>query len=182
MNINNLDYKQKTKLLLAGFGVALLLCYKLSFQNTISLISQYNEHNVPEGELQEKLNSYDQLNARNNRLNQLITVSGNNKNYEQQILQSITGYCTKYKVELKNYTPFNSYVYENMNVSTQMFTIEGGFNHMLRCINDLENGSIPLKIAAISFKTSSTFSNDTPHLTANLYLQQLSINECGHEH
>jgi hypothetical protein len=181
MNMKHLDYKQKTKLLLAVSGLTLLLCYKLAFQHTISLYLQFSRNNVPEEELQTRLKNYDRLVQRNVNLDKLISTSGN-RTYEHQILESMTRYCTKYHVALKNYTPFNGFSYENMYVSTQKFTIEGKFQHMLRCINDLESDSIPLKIAAIAYKVSSTHENDTPHLTANLYLQQLSANESTHEY
>ncbi len=177
MIFNQLSGKKKLQLLLVSVPLLLIATFQYGIRNTINIYQQYKQNYLPEHVLQQKMEQYHQLLAKEKIINKMVLslAPGQSSDNDQLLLKEVTGICNTYHIKLKNYRPFNQFQYEKIYATTSLITLEGNFRQLLHFVNDFEKGQLPARIAAMHYKTTVDNTNNTVALTADIYLQQLQL-------
>lgn len=170
--------------MLAALVLVLIASYQYGIRNTIEAYHNYKRSYLPEDMLQSKIEQYQQLSEKEKTLNKIIhtATQQDTVNADLQLLKQVTGFCNQYHLKLKNYSPYNGYQYQQLQVITNLVTVEGSFKQLLRFVNELEKSDLPARIKAMTYKTTFDNQQNTTLLSADIYLQQLQFtNSNSHE-
>jgi hypothetical protein len=169
-------YRQKLRLLLPAFGLALILCYLLAFRLTIREYQQYDRlRQVPvagdPGDhalavLEEKKRTLEQLDL----LHATDTVV-----LDRQLLNTLDSCCEAFHLDLKEYKPLP--VPDTGGVWTRRVTVEGRFAGALRLVYVLEQKHPLCRVASVDFKKYKDNQDKKNRLSCTLYVQNLVTHE-----
>jgi len=176
MTFNSPTYREKLMLSIAGFLFLSILAYKQSIKGTLVI---YKECERLESELSMQNEIEDQINFYQNALQNQNMFAGI-KNTDDRLLQKvlldeIAAYCKGKPIELSNYKVPHLYGEEKFSVNTQIFTVKGDYQSLLKLIYYLERNFDLSRISSVSFYRQKDRKTGKNNLYATIYLQKISV-------
>lgn len=164
--------KTKNIVLLSGFVVALLLCYKLAISKTLALKTNYNELNHQEllfkntprqlSLLKQKQRYYDSI---------LTKYQRNGSSVQNNLLKTITSFAKSNNLKVIEFLEPHIYNQDDHNIKTYLFTLEGNFNAILKLTYKLEQQTKFGEIISINFEKKKNFRTGKYFLQASILLK-----------
>jgi hypothetical protein len=174
--IKRLTYGVKNKLLLIGGVVFLIIIYQVSIKKTIDLNGEC-------GELEQKLENASnapgkmiELQKLNIQMDRLLGQSNDN-DVSQSLLSIVTNYCHENEITLEEFPKPILNSDRGTTVETNIITIEGGFNKLLKLVYLFEQHYKTGKVVSVHYKTKRDFTARKSSLTAIIYLQNIKQND-----
>lgn len=178
MNLGNLTYRQKNRLLLVGSLLACVLIYVVSLSQTWELyranqaliLQVENARNAPAVilGLKKQLASYNRI---------LKNFSSDTLRREDYILDQITNSCKRNGIRLVSLPVSNLSEQEDFLIETRMIKMKGSFINLLRVVYEAEHQFMVGRVSSVRFATEEDRKNNTVELFAYVYLQNLSLNK-----
>lgn len=176
MTFDKPTYREKFLLLLACFGLLAVVGYKKSIVETIALHHECNrleKELLHQDEIEERIEFYSQA------INSQIAFKGTNKIESKQLqkvlLNEIATYCEKNQIELNELEDPHVIQEGKYLVSTQEFTMKGGYHELLKFINYLERNFDLSHISSVLFLSKKDRKSGKINVYATIYLQKISI-------
>ena len=172
--LQQLTYKKKNLVLLGGAVLFALVIYFSAINKTIDLYSQCDQ-------LEEQLllaeNASGQLAQLQNELQEIESIFSDgeeaNNNYQQLLMETVSNYCFKNKVVLREFPTPTVLNEQDFSVETNMVVVAGNFTDLLKLAYLLEQKNKTGKIASLQFQTKRDYKTKQIALTANIYLQNV---------
>lgn len=164
--------KTKNILLILGFLLALILCYKLAISKTISLKKEFNSlteqealfENTPKqvSLLKQKQKYYDDL---------LDKYQLNGNSVQNNLLKTINTYSDSANIKIINFLEPHIINKNDLKINTYQFTLEGDFNSILKLIHKLEQQTKFGEIINLHFEKKTNFRSGKNYLQASVLLK-----------
>ena len=164
--------KTKNILLIVGFLLALVLCYKLAISKTISLKKEFNSlaleetlfENAPKqvSLLKQKQKYYDAI---------LDKYQLNGSSLQNNLLKTINTYADSTNLKVVNFLEPHIIKKNDLKINTYQFTLEGDFNAILKLIHKLEQKTKFGEIINLHFEKKKNFRTGKSYLQAYLLLK-----------
>jgi hypothetical protein len=175
---DNLNFKKKVNLLIAGFCISLLIVYYIAVKGTIDLARECHH-------IQDQITTNEKAPAeikifekRLIELNKTISnLDSSNTDFHENILGDISTYCTKHDLIIKNYPESHKYASDKYVVETDIISIEGNFSDLLKLLYKLEIENKNGHISSISFETIPDHRNGVYKLNLIIYEQNIYQNQ-----
>lgn len=171
---NKLTYPKKTKLVLIGAGLMLLLCWQWAFKPTWDLKTRATELEAGTKGSEELSVKVATLEQRLDRVNQLMEGGKAGEDPRQHLLNELSQYCSKYKVLLKEMPGTRVDEHAGYRIETQEFTVEGSFLPILKLHYQLEKGFGSGRIASSAYRVRRDPRTKKDLLSATIYIHFLS--------
>lgn len=171
--LNNLTYKQKNWLLLAGIVFFSFIVYFMAIVKTIDMASQC-------AELEEQIKTAGnapgeiaRLEAKLQELDAKAGVSSDNVEFQQALLERVTTYCSNNRVSLKEFPANHVYTSNEVEVETNQLKVEGGFSNLLNLVFSLEQTERIGRVISVCYETQTDVRTKRVSLTAKIYVQNV---------
>ena len=176
MNFKNLSYKNRNKVIIAGFPVILVLLWFLVFQQTYGLYAS-NE------DLKEKIvrakHAPENLKSLKNKLlfidRKIETYLSDSVKNRENILHLVSNFCGKENIILKDFPQGTISAESEIEIETNKIITEGNFRNQLLLLHNLEYVNRTGRPASVQFL--KTFDNKRKQeiLNMTIYLQNIRI-------
>lgn len=171
----NLTYKKKTRYLLIGFAVFLLLSYQLSISNTFEARSEcktYEEQLKFIEDAPQKIAIIEsQLAQIENRIGKNTVAQGD---FQKLLLEKVSKYCQLNNLILREFPETNSFSRQEYLVETNVVVVEGPFIKLLKLVYELEQKSRIGKVVALQFSAKKDLKTNVLRLSATIYFQNIN--------
>ena len=165
---------------MAGSGLFALIIYFSAIKNTLDLYARCNEL---EEQLLQADNASLQMIQLQKELQEIESIFGDKKetssNYQQVLLETISNYCSRNNVILREFPRPSVINEQDFSVETNLVVVEGNFNNLLHLAYLLEQKNKTGKIACMQLQTKKDFKTKQLALTASIYIQ--NIKKTDHE-
>ena len=169
--LKELDITKKLIVIIALFGVFMLLAYKFSFSKTMELKSEFERKQAMVnnlGAIQSEIDSYEKLLASTS-----ISLE-NNDLIQNQVLERVSDFCKNSDLGLTiaEFSPLHRYEMDNKFINTCSFSVKGGFKGLLRLNEELEKNLSESELSSVEYKREDQ--NRKKQLIATYYVQSIS--------
>ncbi|MFD2916855.1 hypothetical protein [Psychroserpens luteus] len=164
--------KNKNILLIAGFVLALMICYQLAISKTIQQKEQYNDlkkqellfENAPKklSLLKQKQIYYDSL---------LTKYQLDGSSIQNNLLKSINIFAEINNLEVINFLEPHIIIKNDLTIKTYEFVVEGYFNEINQLIFQLEQKTKFGEIVNLHFEKKKNFRSGKYYLQAKVLLR-----------
>ncbi|MFL5763633.1 MAG: hypothetical protein ACJ77K_06795 [Bacteroidia bacterium] len=169
-----MSYKKKSRLLLIGAGLILLIVYRFGISNTLDLRRMYDDQS-------KKAEEISQMPAEEQRLKKEVAVmEAGVRNYvqdssehQQQLLDLLAAYCQSHETVLREFP--KTIVAENgeLQVETNRFVVQGSFQALLQLVYSLEQKHRIGRVGSVCYQLVKEIKTKKMVLTATVYLQNI---------
>jgi hypothetical protein len=176
--INTLTYNRKLKICLWTSGLLLLIAYKLIFAKSIALINdthamenqsmQMKTSSSKTGQLKQQIVTMDKLLAR---------YIDKNTKVQDALLSIVTRYSLENKILLREFPRSTLTSDKNMLIETNVFTVEGNYNHLLLLAYLLEQKQRVGRLSSLKFISKHDPRTNMLSLCATMYIQTIHTQE-----
>lgn len=162
----------KNRIVVIGFVVVLILCYQLAISNTVMLRNTY--HDLRKEELLFK-NTPKQLALLSQQKMYYDTLLKKHQidggSIQNNLLKNINSLSKKHHLKVVEF--LEPHVIENngMSIKTYQFTIEGGYNSLMKLVNHLEQQTVFGEIINVHFEKKTNFRTNKSYLQAQVLLK-----------
>lgn len=173
--LDKLEHKTKFVLVLVSIGLILVLAYQFSFSRTFKVIGTVGDYRQ---ELEDLKNAPDKIELIKNDLFFLDKSIGNqsieSSNFQERLLDVVTGFCAKNKVQLKGvkHLPIEKNS-AGLKMQTTQMQVKGSFKKLTELIYLLENEQHVGRISSSSYKAEFNRTKRVKELTLTLYIQNI---------
>lgn len=178
MNLKDLTYRQKNKILLVGALLLLIVCYIFAIGETVNL---YGNNSKTTQKLESLKNAPQQiagLNKRLNFLNSRVKQYVREDDFEQDdILVSVSDFCKRNRLKIIEFPKSTLKQKDDIVIETFNFTVEGNFTNLVKLIYDIEVVQKIGRVASLDFETQVDRRTKVKRLTVNIFLQNLRNND-----
>ncbi|WP_303316678.1 hypothetical protein Q4Q34_07695 [Flavivirga abyssicola] len=164
--------KSKNIVLVTGFVLVLILCFKLAISKTITLKKEYNTlkqeefllKNTPKqlSLLKQKEKYYDSI------LNK-YQIKGSS--IQNNLLKTINTLANDNKLKVIHFLEPHVIENNNLSVKTYRFSLEGDYNNILKLVYHLEQQTKFGEIISLSFEKKKNFRTRKHYLQAHILLK-----------
>jgi hypothetical protein len=176
VNWNNLSYRTKSKYLLVGGLIFLLLAYMLAFSKTVNLYienSNLKKKLIIAEEAPEKRRLMEvKSNVLKEKLSSYFADSLRDKDH---LLEVVSYFCQKNNLLLKKFPNEEFYEEKEFIVGTTEMKIEGNFINLLKLLYLLEQKEAVGRVSSSSFDMVFDNKRKKNVLVLTIYLQTLKI-------
>lgn len=174
MNFQQLTYKQKNKILLAGTILLVLISYFFSIQNTIDLyleVEQQNQRLSTLNNYPQQLKNYMyQLKILNSRVEQYVRE----KDFSQdEILESLSLFCRENKLVIRSFPKSSLQEKEGFFIETHHFEVEGSYINLVKLLYQIEKVENLGRVASVYFESNIERKTKRKRLSVSIYLQNI---------
>ncbi len=172
--LEKLSYKHKYYLLLAALALLLVIIYTFAIKKTITVIA---EHNDLSKKIELAANAPQQIAAIESQLRQMeqLVVNENPLDFEQMLLEQVSGFCQKNGLTLIEFPKTTVSGYRDYQIYTNRIVLEGGFKKMVGFIYEAEQKSRIGKVVSVQFKRTKDMRSKRLYLYAYIYFQNIQI-------
>jgi hypothetical protein len=179
--LKNLKEKYKFYLLSAGFGLLILICYKIAISSTVKLAGQYHvlkERAAIASDIPKKTVV---LNKQLNELNsKYFSESENLQSGHEVILEKISRISFDNSVLIIGYPERHAYQTASVLVETHTALLRGGFVDLLKILYTLEALEHIGRISSVEYYTETDHKTKTKYLYSKIYIQNYqNMNDYG---
>ncbi len=167
-----MTHKTKNIVLVVGFVLILIFCYKLAISNTLVLKKEYKDlkqealllKNTPKqlSLLKQKQTYYDSL------LNKYQIEGGSIQN---NLLKTINTFCSNNNLKVVGFLEPHISKTNDLTIKTYRFTIEGDYNAILKLIHHLEQQTKFGEIINLHFEKKKNFRTGKHYLHVSVLLK-----------
>lgn len=164
--------KSKNILLVVVFGLLLILSYKLAIANTIALKQKHSKllkeellfKNTPKqlSLLKQKQKYYDSI---------LNKYQINGHSIQNNLLETLTSFANKNAIKVVSFSKPHVIQKKDIAVKTYQFTIQGGYNNLIKLIHHLEQNTKYGEIINLQFDKKTDFRKNKKYLQAHVLLK-----------
>ena len=165
---------RQNKLLIAGFFIALYLCYAFAFSNTLEYYSSYTtgkklaDGNANNPAYLKQLALKEQLLAKT-----LAAFTGaTDASFQNELLKQLTALGNRHGLKIIDFKEPHIFVKDDIRASSYVFSLQGSFNGILLAVNGLENDPSLGYIKNITFTKKKNYKTNIDYLTAEVILQK----------
>lgn len=165
---------RKNKYLLAGFILALVVCYKFAISNTIAYYIDYKKNrelaaNNPNDPvlIRSLVEQERQLSAALESYNAVTDDS-----FQNLLLESISGWSRDYALKITEFKEPHIYMEKGGKSLYYAFAVEGSFNGILLLLNRLENTPSLGMVKHLHFQKKRNYKNNTDYLVTEILLKR----------
>jgi hypothetical protein len=167
--------KTKNIILVIGFLLALILCYKLAISKTVVLQKQYETlnhqkvlfENTPKlvSLLKQKEKYYDSL---------LSKYHLDESSFQNNLLKTLNTFADSSHIKVINFLEPHTIKQNDLKTNTYQFTLQGDFNAILSLVYQLEQGTKFGEIIGLHYKKEQNYRNGKYYLQAKVLLKSFS--------
>lgn len=167
-----MNNKTKNILLLSGFLLTLVVCYRLAISNTLELKNQYNSlkqekalfKNTPKqlSLLKQKLMYYDSI---------LSKYQLNGSSIQNNLLKTINAFAESDNLKVIGFLEPHIIDQNGLIIKTYQFSIEGDFNAILKLAHKLEQQTKFGEIINLHFEKKKNFRTGKYYLQVKILLK-----------
>ncbi|WP_420603234.1 hypothetical protein [Flagellimonas sp.] len=168
------NLKNKNTLLLLGFCLAMLLCYKLAVSKTLALRKEYQRLSQEEQLFRAVPQQLSLLSKKENHLDSLLQhLNLNNTSLENDLLRTVNREVEKNDLKVIDFNPPHVSEINGTLTNTYNFTIRGPFTSLIKLIHTLEQQSSFGQIAHVDFRKQKNYRTRKNYLEATIFIQRL---------
>ncbi len=169
MKLNN-----KNKLLVFSFFTALIICYMLSFSNTIEYYNLYSEQLKQLNSKNNSPNHYAQLLNKEKKYNAILAeYSLDNSLYQNELLKHLSSQCEKHHLKIIEFDQPHIHKNGSTVTTSYKFTLEGNFTGTLKLLNSIENKHILGTIKHVSTLKKIDYKTNNNYLNTIVIIQRI---------
>lgn len=164
--------KTKNIVLISGFLLTLVLCYRFAISNTLEIKKQYINlsqeevlfKNMPKqlSLLKQKQKYYDSI---------LSKYQLNGSSIQNSLLKTINVFATNNNLKVIGFLEPHVINHNNLTIKTYEFTVEGDFNAILKLTHKLEQQTKFGEIINLHFEKKKNFRTGKYYLQAKILLK-----------
>jgi hypothetical protein len=170
--LKNISEKNKFYGLLVGFGIMVIICYKVAISSTLEIAGQYRilkKRALVAIDIPKKTSV---LNQELKELNsKYFNSSENRQESHEVILEKISRISSDHSVLLIGYPAQHTFKTSSVVIETHAGLLRGGFIDLLRVLYALENSEHVGRISSIEFYTETDRKTKTKYLFSRIYIQ-----------
>jgi hypothetical protein len=170
--LKSLSDKYKFYILLAGFGLLLIICYQVAINGTVKIARQYRilkERAAIANDIPKKTAA---LNRQLNTLNsKYFSESENTQSGHEIILEKISRISSGNSVLVVGYPARHSFQTASVLVETHSALLRGRFTDLLKVIYALEVLEHTGRISSVEFFTETDRKTKSKQLFSRIYIQ-----------
>ncbi len=164
--------KTKNILLIVSFLIALILCYQLAISNTISLKKEFNSLNRQEALFKDTPKQVSLLKQKQKYYDTLLNkYQLNGSSIQNSLLKTINTFADSTNLKLIGFIEPHIINKNDLKINTFQFTLEGGFNAILKLINKLEQKTKFGEIINLHFEKRTNYRTGKSYLQAHVLLK-----------
>jgi Tfp pilus assembly protein PilO len=164
--------KTKNILLLSGFFLTLIVCYRFAISNTLELKKQYKNlkqqevffNNTPKqlSLLKQKHRYYDSI---------LSKYQLNGSSVQNSLLKTINEFATNNNLKVITFIEPHVIKQNDLTIKTYEFTVEGNFNAIIKLTHKLEQQTKLGEIINLHFEKKKNFRTGKYYLQTKILLK-----------
>ncbi|PKP03993.1 MAG: hypothetical protein CVU11_06440 [Bacteroidetes bacterium HGW-Bacteroidetes-6] len=174
MKLQQITYKNRYRLLLAGIVVLAVIVYHFGFSKTIAMYQLKNELIDRSSEVEDAPQRISGLKQQVAAFESLI--SGNPSDTTEtrnKIMNYVSRFCNDHNLTLSGFLPPVDVDRGTFILETNILEIEGDFSTILRLVYNMEMVWKPGKVVSVKFFTSEDLRTKTLKLFAHVYIQKV---------
>jgi Tfp pilus assembly protein PilO len=166
--INKMKISKQNKLIIVGFIIVIILCWRLVFSKTFDLYQEYKDLKSKN----EQLNLEPQQIAKlKNEINQYEKVLGSIENDREGLLKIVGEKCEKHKVRIIDFpAPVEQHI-GDYKVQFHLCELTGSYSNLLHFLDEFERPKKIANIASVEFKTIKNYQTSKNELHEFIYFQ-----------
>ena len=173
MNLKNLTYSTKMKLLPIAFLLGGLLVYSLAISNTVELSAQVSKLEKQVVRLSDAPLQIQILKQRLKEIEDRIgTHSGNIS--QEEIFQKLSIYCKQNALTIREFPLPHELSTDDYSVETYLLEVEGTYSRLLKMIYFLEQETYLGKISGLHFLLKKDKRSREEYLSLTIFLQTVN--------
>jgi len=169
-----LSFKQRVKLLPAGFLISLLLIYWIAIRDTFKLkqnCKALTEESRSAGDAPQ------QIAIIQSKLSEINTIAGKNSGNETDPLLTFISNSKTAQINLVDYQPVHTFQHQNYMVETRIAVFESSYVNLLKFLYHLEKDFKSGKLVSVKFQTETNLKTERKRLLMTLYIQSIRNEE-----
>jgi len=167
----SISYKQKSYLLIIAFVLMLYLSYALSISKTLEVLADID---LMEKQVENTNNLPQRISVIKKELNKIEHLLGiNNDSSTTDILDKVSKYCNSQKILLKELPQPETYIENDINIKTYVFTFEGSFHKLLLLLEMLEKKYTAGRVVSANFYINKDIRTKQESLYLKLFIQKI---------
>ena len=173
MDLKNITYRTKVKLLPVVILLVSALVYSLTISKTIQLSRQLNGL---EGQVERLGDAPLQIQMLKKRLKDIEGRIGNHsgKINREEIFHQLSNYCKQHQLILREFPEPHQIKMDNYGVDTYQLEVEGRYSNLLQMVYYLEKNIYLGKLSALHFLLKRDKRSREEYLTLSLFLQTVN--------
>jgi hypothetical protein len=174
----NINYKQRTVVLLLAFSVILIIAYHLAIKETLELNRKYKEITLKVLTLE---NAPQQIAFLEHQLMEIQSMVGQTYDagvdIQEDLLETITVYCQKNNIDIREVPKVH--ISEDLNyvLETCNFQVQGRFMPLLKLLNMLESRNGYGRLLSAEFTKEKDLKTKKSRLILSVYIQNIKHKE-----
>jgi len=165
---------RKNKMLLAGFVLGLILCYRFAIAGTITYYREYKDQKQLMEQQAHIPQLMRELMLRDRELNSALgnyNVAGD-ASFQSDLLERINSWCNRYKLAITGVDQPHHFTTAEHQVLTYTFTLQGSFAGSLQLISHLENNPALGYVKHVDFEKKRNYKSGTDYLITSIMLEK----------
>ncbi len=164
--------KNKNILLVIGFVIILVLCYKLAISNTLALKIQHNTLKQQDLLFKNAPKQLSLLKQKQNHYNGLLKkYQLDGSSLQNNLLKTINTYANANNLKVVSFLEPHAIKNEDLVIKTYQFTVEGNYNAILKLVHKLEQDTKFGEIKNLHFEKQKNFRTGKHYLQAKMVLK-----------
>jgi len=169
-----MNYRTKNTLLIIGFILALIICYKFAFSKTVDIRNEYITlmqqeellKNTPKqlSLLKQKQHYYDSL---------LVKYQLKEGSLQNNLLKTINKFADSTNIKVIDFLEPHTIQKNNLEIRTYQFSLEGDYKNTIKLIYKLEQETKFGEIINLEFQRKNNFKTGHVFLQAKVVLKNL---------
>ncbi len=164
--------KTKNIVLIIGFLLSLLICYKYAVKNTIDY---KNKHTNLKQQEQLFVNTPKQLSILKQKKKHFDSILSkyqlDGTSIQNNLLKTINSFAQANSIKVTSFIEPHITIQNDLTVKTYVFTLEGSYNSILRLIHQLEQQTKYGEIINLHFEKKKNFKTGRNYLQARVLLK-----------
>lgn len=170
-----MSLKQRNIIVLIGFLLLLLVCYKIPIAQMLNAKKEYNKleqesnlfSNIPQ-----KISS---LNKEKVYLDSILSKYqfSADKSFQSNLLETIASFSEQHSLKVITFDEPHSHFKNETTLNTFSFSVRGTYNNILGLIHELEQIKKLGKVLSINFEKKKNYRTNISYLEAIILLQRI---------
>jgi hypothetical protein len=173
MDVKNLTYRTRMKLMPLLILLAGLLVYWMAIGNTVELASQVKELELKASRLSD---APLQIQMLKRRLQEMESRIGNHSGTisQEEIFRKLSAYCRQNGLVIREFPVPHKVISDDYRVDTYRTGVEGNYRQLLRLVYHLEQQTYLGKMAGLKFELKKDRRTREEYLVLNVFLQTVN--------
>ena len=168
-----MSLSKKNKILIVAFLLTLYMCYSFAIKKSIEYITLYKSQSNKIQTYSSNPKKISDLKFKEKQLDKWLTENNITiENYQNQLLKILNSYCIENNLKIVDFQEPHIFEKNNTHTISYIFSISGGFNSVLKLVNNLENNKNLGSIKNISSFKMINFKTNKEYLETQIILER----------